>query len=185
MDDGVRQGCANLPGEPAHREVAMIGEEQWKEVHRLFTVERWSKSAIARELDLDVKTVRRCLRHAAWVPYQRAPRPETVLTAPAAFVQRRARAGARPVRDPPGPAEPDRLGPGGDPVPPGPGRAAYLRAHPGLLSSRLLPHLSRRAAPHVPRRPRTGLRLLRGAYAGAPLRSPPDRLSPHRGGGGR
>ncbi len=90
MDDGVRQGCANLPGEPAHREVAMIGEEQWKEVHRLFTVERWSKSAIARELDLDVKTVRRCLRHAAWVPYQRAPRPETVLTAHAAFVQRRA-----------------------------------------------------------------------------------------------
>ena len=52
----LRQGCASLPGETAHREVAMLGEEQWEEVHRLFTVERWSKSAIARELDLDVKT---------------------------------------------------------------------------------------------------------------------------------
>jgi len=68
----------------------MIGKEQWEEVQRLFTVERWSKSAIARELDLDVKTVRRCLRHAAWVPYQRAPRPETVLIAHAEWLHRRA-----------------------------------------------------------------------------------------------
>ena len=52
MGEELRQGCASLPGETAHREVAMLGEEQWEEVHRLFTVERWSKSAIARELDL-------------------------------------------------------------------------------------------------------------------------------------
>jgi len=90
MEAELRQGCASLPGEPAQREVAMIGKEQWEEVHRLFAVERWSKSAIARELDLDVKTVRQCLRHVAWVPYQRAPQPETLLTAHAEFMRRRA-----------------------------------------------------------------------------------------------
>lgn len=36
MDDGVRQGCANLPKRTAHKEVAVIGEELWQEVHRLF-----------------------------------------------------------------------------------------------------------------------------------------------------
>jgi len=82
--------CASLPEEPAHREVTRVGEAQWEEIHRLFTVEKWSKSAIARELDSDVKTVRRCVRHAAWVPYQRAPRPETRLMAHAELVHRRA-----------------------------------------------------------------------------------------------
>ncbi len=82
--------CASLPEQTAHREVTMVGEEQWEEIHRLFTVEKWSKSAVARELNLDVKTVRRCLRRAAWVPYQRAPRPETLLTAHAELVHRRA-----------------------------------------------------------------------------------------------
>ena len=40
-------------------------------------------AAIGRALDLDVKTIRRCVRHATWAPYQRAPRPETLyLTCP-------------------------------------------------------------------------------------------------------
>ncbi len=86
----LRQGCASLPEQIAHREVTMGGKELWEEVHRLFAVERWSKSAIARELDLKIKTVRQCLRHAAWVPYQRAPRPETLLPAHAELLQRRA-----------------------------------------------------------------------------------------------
>jgi len=82
--------CAGLPEQTAHREVTMVGEEQWEEIHRLFTLKKWSKSAVARELNLDVKTARRCLRRAAWVPYQRAPRPETLLTAHAELVHRRA-----------------------------------------------------------------------------------------------
>jgi transposase len=70
----------------------MIREELWREVHRLFTVDRWSKAAIGRELDLDVKTVRRCLRQATWQPYQRAPAAESLLTAHRSFLEQRAAA---------------------------------------------------------------------------------------------
>lgn len=40
MEAELRQGCASLPEQTAHREVAMIGKAQWEEMHRLFTVER-------------------------------------------------------------------------------------------------------------------------------------------------
>jgi hypothetical protein len=33
----------------------MVREELWREVHWLFTAERWSKAAIGRELELDVR----------------------------------------------------------------------------------------------------------------------------------
>ena len=36
----------------------MVREDCWREVHRLFHVERRSKSEIARHLELDRKTVR-------------------------------------------------------------------------------------------------------------------------------
>jgi transposase len=68
----------------------MIREELWHEVHRLFTVDRWSKAAIGRELDLDVKTVRRCLRQASWQPYHRAPGADSLLTAYRRFLEQRA-----------------------------------------------------------------------------------------------
>ena len=58
--------CSTLPAPTPGREERMVREELWREVHRLFTVERWAKAAIGRELDLDVKTVRRCLRQATW-----------------------------------------------------------------------------------------------------------------------
>jgi hypothetical protein len=54
----------------------------------VFTVERQSKAAIARVLDLDVKTVRRCLQQTAWHPYQRAPEFDTLLTPYRAFLGR-------------------------------------------------------------------------------------------------
>jgi transposase len=68
----------------------MIREALWQEIHRLFTVERWSKSAIAETLDLDRKTVRMCLAQAAWTPYQRAAVPETLLSAHRTFLEQRA-----------------------------------------------------------------------------------------------
>ncbi len=68
----------------------MIQTALWEEVHRLFTVERQSKSAIARALDLDVKTVRRCLSQTAWHAYHRAPTPATLLTPYRAFLETRA-----------------------------------------------------------------------------------------------
>jgi transposase len=52
-------------------EAPMGGQQQWEAVH-----ERHGRGqsicAIARELDLDRKTVRTCLRHASWKPYRRA-----------------------------------------------------------------------------------------------------------------
>jgi DNA-binding transcriptional regulator LsrR (DeoR family) len=50
----------------------MVREDCWREVHRLFHVERRSKSEIARQLALDRKTVRGILHEAAWQPYTRA-----------------------------------------------------------------------------------------------------------------
>jgi ActR/RegA family two-component response regulator len=47
----------------------MVREDGWREVHRLFHVERRSKSEIARQLALDRKTVRGILRETAWQPY--------------------------------------------------------------------------------------------------------------------
>ncbi len=60
------------PSPTPGREGPTVREELGREVHRLFRVERRSKAAIGRELELGVKTVRRCLRQPAWRPYQRA-----------------------------------------------------------------------------------------------------------------
>ena len=49
-----------------------------------------SIQAIARQLDLDRKTVRRCLRQTEWRPYERAARSKTLLTAHAEYLRRRA-----------------------------------------------------------------------------------------------
>jgi transposase len=68
----------------------MIREALWQEIHRLSSVERWSKAAIAQTLDLDRKTVRACLAQAAWTPYQRARQAETLLTEHRAFLEQRA-----------------------------------------------------------------------------------------------
>jgi transposase len=68
----------------------MIRETLWQEIHRLFTVKRWSKAAIAQALDVDRKTVRTCLAQGAWTPYQRTAIPETLLSAHRTFLEQRA-----------------------------------------------------------------------------------------------
>ena len=68
----------------------MIREALWEEIHRLFTVERWSKSAIAQTLDLDRKTVRSCLAQAAWTPYTLPAPTDTLLRPHRAFLEQRA-----------------------------------------------------------------------------------------------
>lgn len=68
----------------------MIREALWQEIHRLFAVERWSKAAIARTLDLDRKTVRTCLAQHEWTAYQRSAPPDTLLAAHRAFLEARA-----------------------------------------------------------------------------------------------
>ena len=70
-------------------EVEMVGQERWEEIHRRARA-GVSIRAIARELELDRKTVRRCLRQTAWRPYQRAARSDTLLTTHADYLRRRA-----------------------------------------------------------------------------------------------
>src|SRR5438876_10368297 len=64
----------------------MVREGCWREVHRLFHAERRSKSEIARQLQLDRKTVRGILGELAWQPYARAERPDTLLAEHASFL---------------------------------------------------------------------------------------------------
>ena len=59
-------------------EVEMVGQDRWEEIHRRAGAGA-SIRAIARELDVDRKTVRRCLRQTEWKPYQRAARADTLL----------------------------------------------------------------------------------------------------------
>ena len=59
-------------------EVEMVGQDRWEEIHRRAGAGA-SIRAIARELDADRKTVRRCLRQTEWKPYERAARADTLL----------------------------------------------------------------------------------------------------------
>ncbi|MXZ69949.1 MAG: IS21 family transposase, partial [Acidobacteria bacterium] len=70
-------------------EVEVIGRDRWEEIRRR-AGEGASIRAIARELDLDRKTVRRCLRQTEWRPYQRAARSDTLLATHAEYLRRRA-----------------------------------------------------------------------------------------------
>mgnify|MGYP001413612938 CR=1 FL=1 len=73
-DQGPRalvSAAATVPVFNENTEEPVLGQQQWEAVH-----ERRSRgqsvSAIARDLDLDRKTVRTCLQRASWQPYQRA-----------------------------------------------------------------------------------------------------------------
>src|SRR3989442_9842286 len=68
----------------------MVREDGWREVHRLFHVERRSKSEIARQLALDRKTVRGILQAAAWQAYTPPERAVTLLAEHAGYLQTRA-----------------------------------------------------------------------------------------------
>lgn len=70
-------------------EVEMVGEERWSEIRRRHFEEGESVSAIARSMELDRKTVRRCLREEAWQPYQRRVKVDTVLAPHAEWLRRR------------------------------------------------------------------------------------------------
>jgi transposase len=68
----------------------MVREDGWREVHRLFHVERRSKAEIARQLDLDRKTVRGILQAAVWQPYTRAERADRLLAEHTRYLETRA-----------------------------------------------------------------------------------------------
>lgn len=71
-------------------EVEMVGQARWAEIRRLHEEEGQSISAIARCMELDRKTVRRCLGARAWRPYQRRPGVDKLLTGHADWLHQRA-----------------------------------------------------------------------------------------------
>lgn len=87
--EGVEDGGTMGPEGGALGEEFMVQEERWQEIHRL-REEGLSITGIARQLDVDRKTVRRCLRQEAWQAYQRPPRTDTLLAAHADYLRERA-----------------------------------------------------------------------------------------------
>lgn len=83
-------GCAGatVPVFKADTEEPVLGLQQWEAV-REWHARGLSISGIARELDLDRKTVRTCLRQAAWQPYRRAE-PASLLDAHRQWLSERA-----------------------------------------------------------------------------------------------
>ncbi len=73
-----------------HEEVPMVRQERWQEIRPLWIRERVPIAQIARQLDLDRKTVRRCIRDTERRAYQRPARPDTLLTPHADFLRARA-----------------------------------------------------------------------------------------------
>ena len=78
------------PKATPHEEVPMVRQERWEEIRRLWVRDRVPVAEIARRLDLDRKTIRRCLRDTEWKPYRRAPRPDTLLAPHADYLRARA-----------------------------------------------------------------------------------------------
>src|SRR5262245_17553681 len=72
------------------REVPMVGRERWEGLRRLCGSQRRSIAALARHLELDRKTVRRCLRATEWTAYRCPPRADTLLAPHAEYLRERA-----------------------------------------------------------------------------------------------
>jgi hypothetical protein len=78
---GPRALCsaaATVPGSNLDAEESLVGQQQWQAIHTRRAAGQ-SISAIARDLDLDRKTVRNCLQQQAWAPYRREVAAPTLL----------------------------------------------------------------------------------------------------------
>src|SRR5262245_44031645 len=70
---GPRALCsaaATVPVYEEDMEAPVLGQQQWEAVHARRAAGA-SISAVARDLELDRKTVRNCLQQASWQPYRR------------------------------------------------------------------------------------------------------------------
>jgi len=63
--------AVTVSGTHPETEDGLIGQRQWQDIHERHASGQ-TISAIGRDLDLDRKTVRTCLRQACWTPYQRS-----------------------------------------------------------------------------------------------------------------
>ena len=71
-------------------EADMVAQDRWSEIRRLYFEDRIAIAEIARRLQVDRKTVRRCVRQHEWRAYRRAAKSETLLTMHADFLRERA-----------------------------------------------------------------------------------------------
>ena len=67
---GSAAAAGTVAGSRLDPEHSVIGQRQWEGIHGRHAAGQ-SVSGIARELDLDRKTVRSCLRQLTWQPYRR------------------------------------------------------------------------------------------------------------------
>lgn len=81
--------AVTVPGPNPHEELSLIGQQQWQAIHER-RASGSSVSAIARELELDRKTVRSCLGQSSWAPYRREPAVPTMLDVHRAWLVERA-----------------------------------------------------------------------------------------------
>jgi transposase len=89
---GPRALCseaATVSGSNPDTEGIVIGQQQWQAIHERRAAGQ-SISAIAREMDLDRKTVRNCALQQAWAPYQRKVSGASLLDAHRAWLAQRA-----------------------------------------------------------------------------------------------
>jgi len=89
LDEGVTMGTITSPMNDTE-ETEMVQRERWEEVRRLYYQERVGIREIARRLDLDRNTVRRCVRAEQWEPYRRAVVATTLLTEHVDYLRERA-----------------------------------------------------------------------------------------------
>lgn len=84
---GPRSGTVS--GSHRGTEIEVVGQQQWEEIRQRRAVGQ-SVSAIARELGLDRKTVRGCLKREQWAPYQRTAVRPSLLDAHRQWLSERA-----------------------------------------------------------------------------------------------
>jgi hypothetical protein len=95
----VVDGSATVFGTIPDGESAVIGQQQWEVIRERHGAGD-SVSGIARELGLDRKTVRRCLRAQSWRPYRRKVSVSTLLEPHRAWLLERAPAVRFSARNP-------------------------------------------------------------------------------------
>jgi transposase len=78
------------PEQKTLEEGAMVHKERWEEVRRRYFQERKAIAEIARGLDMDRKTVRRCVHEEQWQPYHRVRGGPTLLSAHEEYLRQRA-----------------------------------------------------------------------------------------------
>jgi transposase len=81
--------AATVSGSPPDTEISVISQQMWQAVHSSSKA-GLTVSGIARALELDRKTVRRCLQQPTWKPYSRSVKATRLLDAHLQWIRDRA-----------------------------------------------------------------------------------------------